>query len=52
MQNVREFNHDHIEVFYVQIGIQKLKLWNLKEELWAPILKVMGTTENSKMKTG
>jgi len=53
MQNVREFNHKLIEVFHVQIGIQKLKLWNLEVEFWVPILLAMGKhTENSNMKMG
>jgi len=52
MHNIREFNHELIEVSHVQIGIQNLKLWNLEVEFWVPILIVMGTTENSNMKMG
>jgi len=46
-KNVKKFNHKIIEVFHVQIGIQKLKLWNLEVEFWVPILIVVGTTEKS-----
>jgi len=52
MKIIRKFNHKFIDVSHVKIGIQLLNLWNLRVQLWAPILKATGNTEKSNMRIG
>jgi len=52
MYIIREFDHKSIEVYHVEIGIQLPKLWKLEVQFWVPIMKPIGTTDNSNMKMG
>jgi len=45
MYIVREFNHQSIKASHFKIGIQYLKLWNLEEQFWGPILKPIENRE-------
>jgi len=51
MQNIKEFNHNFIEVSNFKIGIQLLKLWNVEVQFWGA-MKPIGSTEKSNMKMG
>jgi len=52
MQNIRELNHEFVEVSHMRIGIHLPKLWNLEVEFWVPIPKTIGNTKKPNMKMG